>query len=625
MEDDRRFLRFLWWPAGDTSLKPRVHAMKVHLFGGKSSPSVVNYCIRKIAEDNVEKFSELAIDTLRRAFYMDDMIKSVSLVKEARDLVSEMQALFQAGGFELSKFISTSRDVIESVEESKRAKSLQNMNIHDSTLPQESTLGLGWNVQGDFLTYSVNLEEKPLTKRGLLATTASLYDPLGLVAPVLLVPKLMQQELCRQELDWDDAIPEAISKKFCKWRDETVALSNLQIRRCFQDGPSRESDRELHIFTDASEIAYGAAAYLKVTTETGVHVSLMMDKSRVAPLKAISIPRLELTAATVGAKLSRFILDELDVDDISVHFWTESMTVLRYLRNVATRFKIFVAHRVQQIQDVSDVNAWNYVPSEKNPADLPSRGISPIEDDKLKFWLGGPQFLRENTEYTRLFEEPINAQSDLEVRCTCATEVLADADDIIHRYSSARKLKKAVVWLKKFYKYKRGRNVETEISVKEIESAWMALIKFVQGQTFQKEIKDITHQRAVAATSPLKTLNPVLINWVLRVGGRLENADSVEKNPIILPNQYFTRLEIQDVHEQNAHVGSNQVMSKLREKYYILKGYSQVKAVLSKCIECRKQHAKPEEQLMAKLPKERVDVDKPPFAYVGWITLSQCK
>ena len=109
--------------------------MKVHLFGGKSSPSVVNYCMRKIADDHAEEFSELAIDTLRRAFYMDDMIKSVSSVGEAKNLVSEMQALLQAGGFELSKFMSTSRDVIESVDENKRAKSLQNMNIHDSTLP----------------------------------------------------------------------------------------------------------------------------------------------------------------------------------------------------------------------------------------------------------------------------------------------------------------------------------------------------------------------------------------------------------------------------------------------------------------------------------------------------------
>ena len=216
MEQDRRFLRFLWWPAGDTNQKPRVHAMKVHLFGGKSSPSVVNFCMRKIADDHAEEFSELAIETLRRSFYMDDMIKSVSTVEEAKSLIPEMHALLQAGGFELGKFMSTSRDVIESVEESQRAKSLQNIDLHDNTLPQESALGLKWNVEGDFFTYSVNLQERPLTKRGLLATTASLYDPLGLVAPVLLVPKLMQQQLCRKELDWDDAIPEGISEEFCK-------------------------------------------------------------------------------------------------------------------------------------------------------------------------------------------------------------------------------------------------------------------------------------------------------------------------------------------------------------------------------------------------------------------------
>ena len=189
MEQDRRFLRFLWWPAGDTSQKPRVYAMKVHLFGGKSSPSVVNYCMKKIADDNVEEFSELAIDTLRRSFYMDDMIRSVSTVEEATRLIPEMQSLLQAGGFELGKFMSTSRDVIETVEEEKRAKSLQNVNLHDSSLPQESALGLKWNVEGDFFTYSVNLDEKPLTKRGLLATTASLYDPLGLVAPVASYPQ----------------------------------------------------------------------------------------------------------------------------------------------------------------------------------------------------------------------------------------------------------------------------------------------------------------------------------------------------------------------------------------------------------------------------------------------------
>ena len=380
---------------------------------------------------------------------MDDMIRSVSTTAEATQLIKEMKDLLKVGGFELAKFMSTSRDVIGAVPEEERAKSLQNVDLQDSTLPQESALGLKWNVESDCFTYSVNLQEKPLTKRGLLATTASLYDPLGLVAPVPLVPKLIQQNMCRLEMEWDDALTEDGASKFCDWREKTKALSRLKIPRCFQVGPSAESDRELHVFCDASEYAYGAAAYLKVTTNTDVTVSLVMGKSRVAPLKMISIPRLELTAATVGAKIAQFLLEEFDFEDISVYFWTDSMTVLRYLRNVSTRFKIFVAHRVQQIQDATDVNSWNYVPTDRNPADLASRGISPDDSEKLEFWLKGPSFLKETSNYQCLFEEPLSQKLELEVRQSCATEKFVDVTDFVLRYSSIYRLQRACLLVEK--------------------------------------------------------------------------------------------------------------------------------------------------------------------------------
>ena len=232
-------------------------------------------------------------------------------------------------------------------------------------------------------------------------------------------------------LEWDDALPLEQAQNFCDWREKTKHLSSLNIMRCFQNGPSAESDRELHVFSDASEFAYGAAVYLKVTTATEVNVSLVMGKSRVAPLKMVSIPRLELTAATVAAKLAQFVIEELDIDSITVYFWSDSMTVLRYLRNVSTRFKIFVAHRVQQIQDCTDVNSWNYVPTDQNPADLASRGVSPDDDVKLKFWLHGPQFLREQSQYTRLFEEPASEEQELEVRQSCVIETFADVQTLI--------------------------------------------------------------------------------------------------------------------------------------------------------------------------------------------------
>ena len=193
----------------------------------------------------------------------------------------------------------------------------------------------------------------------------------------------------------------------------------------------------------------------------------------------------------------------------------------------------------------------------------------------------------------------------------------ADASILVCRYSKIKKLQKAVVWLKKFWQYLQGQNAAKEISVGEMESSLITLIKFVQRQEFEKEINALKIQQAIASSSQLKPLNPVLVDGIFRVGGRLEHASKVEKHPIILPNHHLTRLVIRDMHEQNAHIGSNQVMSKLREKYYILKAYSQIKAVLGKCIDCKKQQAKPAEQLMANLPKERVETDNPAFTYVG--------
>ena len=218
---------------------------------------------------------------------MDDMLRSVNSVQSAKSLIHEMKELLAKGGFSLTKFMSTEREVIESVPESERAKSLQKLDIEDSTLPQESALGLRWDIEGDFFTYTVEFQEKPATRRGLLATTASLYDPLGLVSPVLLIPKLLQQQLCRMQLDWDDEIPQEQTLAIAKWKTTMQDLSNLAIKRCFQDCPSELTDRELHIFSDASEFAYGAAAYLKVISESGVRVTLVM-----APIKPISIPRL---------------------------------------------------------------------------------------------------------------------------------------------------------------------------------------------------------------------------------------------------------------------------------------------------------------------------------------------
>ena len=181
---DQRFLRFLWWADGDYKKDPDVFTMLVHIFEAKSSPSVANFVMKTTAKKNAAEFSEEAVETLLRSFYMDDLLKSTSTVEHAIELVTEMKKLLADGGFNLTKWSSNSKEVIETVPLDERSKSLQNIDLADDTLPEELTLGLQWNVDDDCFGYDMNLAEKPFTRRGILSMTASVYDPLGFISPV---------------------------------------------------------------------------------------------------------------------------------------------------------------------------------------------------------------------------------------------------------------------------------------------------------------------------------------------------------------------------------------------------------------------------------------------------------
>ena len=230
------------------------------------------------------------------------------------------------------------------------------------------------------------------------------------------------------------------------------------------------------------------------------------------------------------------------------------MTVLRYLRNVSTRFKIFVAHRVQQIQDATDINSWNYVPTDQNPADLASRGIAPDDAVKLDFWLHGPQFLKETCEYNRLFEEPLSENVELEVRQSCAMETFVDLSTFIQHYSNIHRLQRAACWIMMFLRYFRGQHVDSELHVQDMRQAMRCLLLFSQKSAFQDEIKALKKNKEIPMSSKLRKLSPVLMDDLMCVGGRLENAgDGIVKHPVILANDHLATLLIRDAHETNAH------------------------------------------------------------------------
>ena len=204
---------------------------------------------------------------------------------------------------------------------------------------------------------------------------------------------MILQELCRLKLGWDEPIPEQIAIRWSKWISNLTCLSELKVDRYFLDFEDAEQI-VLHIFCDASQDGYGVVAYLRICKSSSVHIKFVVGKSRLAPIKSVSIPRLELEAATLAAKLNVAILREVRRTDLMTIFWTDSTTVLHMIHNSSKRFPTFVANRLAKIDETSNPSQWRYVPSNLNPADDATRGLDASKLINQSRWINGPDFLK---------------------------------------------------------------------------------------------------------------------------------------------------------------------------------------------------------------------------------------
>lgn len=357
--------------------------MCVHLFGAASSPGCANFGMKQMASDNETEFGTDVANFVRHNFYVNDGLKSVSTISDAVTLIQKSKEMCQKSGLRLHKFLSNSKDVLKDIPQNERAKVLKNVDLLHDKLPVEKTLGIQWCIESDFLQFKIVLNDRPLTRRGVLSTLSSVYDPLGLISPFILVGKQILQEMCRNQIDWDSPIPYTLRTRWEKWRINLQQFQNLhvEVARCFKPKDfGKVITAELHHFSDASTMGYGQCSYIRlVDDQDNINCSLVMAKSRVTPLKSITVPRLELTAAVVSVRMNLLLRNELESTNMTEWFWTDSSVVLGYIANNTRRFHVFVANRVQQIRDVSEPYQWNYVSSSDNPADIASRGASADE------------------------------------------------------------------------------------------------------------------------------------------------------------------------------------------------------------------------------------------------------
>lgn len=652
-EDDSDYLRFFWWPQGDVSKPMQKYKMTVYPFGTVCSPSTVNYAVHQTAYDFKDKYSNEACEILLTNMYVDDLLLSCKSADKAIKLSKEVCELFNETGFKLTKWISNEPKVLSKIPEDERALDIESLSLNlgnDSSV--KSALGVKWCVKSDTLGFSVDPPIKPLTRRGVLSTANSIWDPLGFTVPIMLPIKFLLRNLCSLELGWDDEMPDDCKLLWENWFDELPQLNDFKISRCLKPKDfGAIKSAQVHHFSDSSTKAMASVSYIKLTNNNDdVNCNLLHARSRLTPKKNVSIPRLELTAATMSVKNDELLQKELQIPLSPSVFWCDSTTVLFYLRNESSSFHTFVSNRVELIRNKTNNDQWKYVGTKDNVADIATRGMKIDKFIACKEWINGPEFIKYNENLWPTQPDYLNIKNELTNDVEIKSKVVMSntvnekpdstiIDDLMQRYSDWNKLKRITSWILR-YKYKLLNRVRQKqaltklivtsnviktnvdlLTIEEIDNAELEIIKFCQQNIYSNEINALQNGKKIKQSSSIIKLNPVLINGVLRIGGRLDKAPTLsfdEKHQIILSNKmYISELLAKDCHERCAHSGREYTLSLIRRKYWITKGNACVRKCLNACLKCRKNFRPAEKQIMSQLPADRITPNEAPFTRVG--------
>ncbi|XP_077264770.1 uncharacterized protein LOC143898862 [Temnothorax americanus] len=421
-------------------------------YGQACAPFLALAVLEQLTIDEGKHFP-LAIPILRKHIYIDDAVFGADDKLHIRQIRDQLVALLKRGGFELKKWASNSPSLLDDIDVADHGLAGKKSFAQDEQL---KILGIGWNPSKDVFEYRVALSDKvPDTKRTILSAVAKLYDPLGWATPVTIAAKILMQRLWQLNIQWDELLSESV---FARWNDiysRLSALGHVQIPRWNGLGPDAERS-EIHGFADASNHAYAAVVYIKVVSSSGkVTISLLVGKSKVAPLKTISIPRLELCAALLLARLIDFVRALNGYQNLPYYCWTDSNIVLAWIAQDPSRWKTFVANRVTQIQALVPRASWRHVSTNNNPADCASRGIFGDEILNHELWWHGPSWLTLNSDEWPIDDTRLPESAPLEEK-TIVLQCHAPGQwDLATKYSSWPRLIRVTAYIIKFTRFCR--------------------------------------------------------------------------------------------------------------------------------------------------------------------------
>ena len=633
--EDCHAQRFLWRGI-DRKREPNVMEMTSMIFGAVSSP----YVAQEIKNRNAITHGvglKKAVDAVINRHYMDDYLDSCDTMAEARRRTAEVAYIHSKGGFEIRNWFSSDSAVLEDIPEEQRASCAKLIKDGESLV--EKVLGLTWNPEQDNFTFHVSFHKvnpevltgaKLPTKRDFLKILMSVFDPLGFLAKYTVKGKILLQDVWRSGLSWDDQLEGTLAEKFTVWLNELHVIRQFTIPRCYSYAASKTQNIQLHIFCDASEMAFCSVAYLRYGYADRVEISLVMAKTRVAPLKPISIPRLELQAAVMATRLHKTVMTEHSIEIGDTFFWTDSRTVLCWLRSDARKYKQFVGHRLGEILESTDVSQWRWIPTKLNVADEAARDNGSDTFSCEDQWIQGPPFLKLNEvdwPVEAKIITPVDSEAlELKAEFSGLVKLLQPPLPNVNRWSSWLRLIRSTAWMLRFVKncqVRPNERVKTPgISPCEIKAAEVMWWRKCQSETYSEEIVAMKSGKSLPKTSRLLGLSPMMDDLgIIRMRGRLRGQDWIPQqsaNPVILDrNHPYVKLMVDHYHTQAGHIGMEYVVNELRQNFWINDLRACVKSAWFRCQKCKNARAKLQNAEMGQLPPCRFQPYQRPFTYTG--------
>ncbi|XP_058975815.1 uncharacterized protein LOC131801289 [Musca domestica] len=592
------------------------YQLKTVTFGVNCAPYLALRTLLKLADDEEYRFP-IGSKILRNNMYVDDALVGVHTVSQGLKAKEELIEILESGGFELRKWTSNSKEILKGL---AREKLLNEEFLELGDKSSAKTLGIRWNASVDSFYFVMDKipERNSYSKRQVLSIIAKIFDPLGWLSPIIITAKILMQQLWLDDVGWDDPLKPHTLLSWKNFVSTSVGIEEIRIPRWVNY--SADCNVQLHGFSDSSESAYAAALYLRVEVGHNIFSNLLVAKSKVAPLKKMSLPRLELCGALLLAELVDSVLPQLDIQKTSLFAWSDSTIVLAWLKKPSYSWTTFVANRVSIIQEKIGSD-WHHVPTDENPADLATRGRTPLEIKESGLWWHGPSWLKspENRWPSGVvISETILEAKHIKVHFARS----AVEEDILERFSCLSTATHVVGHIIRFFNRTHGKAKKTtcfdtvRLSADEISFARRRLMSVSQRIHFPSEYDCLLKNQKIESGSPLLSLNPFLDkDSLIRANGRLSSALSIsydERYPIILAHKSrFAALYVDFVHRLTNHGGIQLTLATTRLECWIIRGRNLVKTRYRNCTKCVLAQKKRQTQLMAALPPERTTISRP--------------